>query len=223
MRRRRQRGDDIEDAAILRPHLLAAGGETELDHFRDRPARRLGLLRGGKAGFYKTQQRLGVERVVIGRAVADLHRRPHRLGDAAPWRARDKGPSQIQQQCRVLVAARIEAAQRHQQFAAAHISIADQVERGIGRHEAVSRKRAQQMRAAGADHRLDLGNTGRAAAPGCGLRFGMGEIDAIEQRRHRRADRRPVRRFVVARPDQRLAQGLKTRLLAQLGNSRAAQ
>jgi len=30
-------------------------------------------------------------------------------------------------------------------------------------------------------NRLDLGNTGRAAAPGCGLRFGMGEIDAIER------------------------------------------
>ena len=31
----------------------------------------------------KLKQRLGEERIVIGRAVADLHRLPHRLGDAA--------------------------------------------------------------------------------------------------------------------------------------------
>ncbi len=45
MRRRRKRGDDAEDAAILRSHVLAAGGETEIDHVGDRAARRRGLIR----------------------------------------------------------------------------------------------------------------------------------------------------------------------------------
>ena len=113
----------------------------------------------------KLKQRLGEERVVIGRAVADLHRLPHRLGDAAPGRidqlarrrARDEDPRQVEQQRRVLVAARIQPGQRHRHFAAAQIGIADQVEGGIGRDEAVVGERAQQMRAAGPDHRLDLG------------------------------------------------------------------
>ena len=123
-----------------------------------------GLVRRGQAGLGKAQQRLGEERVVIGRAVADLHRLPHRLGDALPGRvdqrarrrARDEHPRQVEQQRRVLVAARIQAGQRHQHFAAAQIRVADQVEGGIGRNEAVAAERFEQMRAAVADHALDL-------------------------------------------------------------------
>ena len=46
-------------------------------------ARRAVSSARGEAGLDKAQQRLGEERVVIGRAMADLHRLPHRLGDAA--------------------------------------------------------------------------------------------------------------------------------------------
>jgi hypothetical protein len=78
--------------------------------------------------------------------MADLHRLPHRFGDACPGRvdegagrrARNESPRQIEQQHRVLVAARIEAGQRRQQFAAPHIGIADQIEGGVGRDEAAS-------------------------------------------------------------------------------------
>ena len=70
----------------------------------------------GEAAFDETHQRLGEEGVVIGRAVADLHRLPHRLGEAAPGRvderacgrASDEDPRQVEQQRRVLVAARVE-------------------------------------------------------------------------------------------------------------------
>ena len=102
--------------------------------------------------------------------MTDLNRLPHRLGDSSPrridqvagGRAPDKGPRQAEHQGRVLVAARIKTPQRHQQFAAAHIGIADQVERRIGRDESVAAERAQQMCPAGADHRLDLVEAGRA-------------------------------------------------------------
>ena len=35
MRRRRQRGDDVEARAVMRAHLLAAGVEAEIDHVGD--------------------------------------------------------------------------------------------------------------------------------------------------------------------------------------------
>ena len=151
MRQRRQRGDDANGRAVMRAHLLAAGRQAEIDHVRYRAPRGRGLVRRRQPGLDEAQQRLGEERVVIGRAMADLHRLPHRLGDAAPGRvdqrarrrARDEDPRQVEQQRRVLVAARIEPGQRHQQFAAAHVGIADQVEGGVGRDEAVFRERAQ--------------------------------------------------------------------------------
>jgi hypothetical protein len=79
----------------------------------------------------------------------DLHRLPHRLGNAAPGRIdqdpgrrmRDEDARQIEQQRRVLVAARIQARQRHHHLAPADVGIADQVERGIGRDETVFGKR----------------------------------------------------------------------------------
>ncbi len=163
--------------------------------------------------------------------MADLHRLPHRLGDAPPGRvdqrprrrARDENPRQVEQQRRVLVAARIQARQRHQEFAPAQIGVADQVEGGIGRDEAASGERPQQMRAAGADHAFDLGETGRALGHRRRLRAGMADIDGVQQRRHRLADRGPVRRFVVARGEERLAQAFQPPLLAQLGQPGAAQ
>ena len=63
--------------------------------------------------------------------------RPGRVDQGAGRRARDEDPRQVEQQRRVLVAARIQPGQRHQQFAAAQVGIADQVEGGIGRDEAV--------------------------------------------------------------------------------------
>jgi hypothetical protein len=62
------------------------------------------------------------------------------------------------------------------------------------------------MRAAGADHQLDLGNACRALGQAYRLACGTPQIERIEQRRYRRADRGPVRRLLVARPKQRLAQ-----------------
>ena len=64
--------------------------------------------------------------------------RPGRVDQVARRRARDEDPRQVEQQRRVLVAARVEPGQRHQQFAAAQIGVADQVEGGIGRDEAVA-------------------------------------------------------------------------------------
>ena len=114
--------------------------------------------------------------------MADLHRLPHRLGDPAPGRIdqragrrmRDENPRQVEQQRRVLVAARIQPGQRHREFAPAHVGVADQVEGGIGRDEAVLGIGAQQMRAAGADHRFDLGRFGRA--PRGRRRRGLGMV-----------------------------------------------
>ena len=96
--------------------------------------------------------------------MADLHRLPHRLGNAGPGRVdqrarrrmRDEDAGEREQQRRVLVAARIQPGQRHQHFAPAHVGIAEQVEGGIGRQEAVLGIGAQQMRRADADRVLDL-------------------------------------------------------------------
>ena len=160
--------------------------------------------------------------------MADLHRLPHRLGDALPGRVdqgarrgtRDEDPRQVEQQRGVLVAPRIQPGQRHQEFAAAQVGIADQVEGGIGRDEAVIAERAQQVRAAASDHPLDLGKARRRLAArrqADGLRLGMVELDRVQQRRHRLADRGPVRRLVVARPDQGRAQALQPRRVVQFG------
>ena len=66
------------------------------------------------------------------------------------------------------------------------------------------RKRAQQMRAAGADHAL-RSRRGRARAPARRrLGAGMAQLDRVQQRRHRRADRGPVRLLLVARAGERL-------------------
>ena len=231
MRQRRQRGDDVEGRAVLRAHFLAAGGQAKCDHLRNRAARRRGLAGRGKPGLDEAQERLGEERVVIGRAVADLHRLPHRLGDAFPGRidqvarrrAGDEDPRQIEQQRRILVAARIQPGQRHQQFAAAQIGIAEQIEGGVGRDEAASAERTQQMRPAGPDHRLDLGKGGRAAGHGKRLRPGMAELDRVQKRRHRRPDGGPVRRRLVARGSERGAQGSQPALVAEFGKPGPAQ
>ena len=53
-----------------------------------------------------------------------------------------KTRARIEQQRRILVAARVQAGQRHQQLAPAKIRIAEQVEGGVGRKEAVAGKRA---------------------------------------------------------------------------------
>ena len=113
--------------------------------------------------------------------MADLHRLPHRLGDARPGRidqrarrrARDEDARQVEQQRRVLVAARIQPGQRHQELAAAQVGIADQVEGGIGRDEAVLARSepsrcAPQLRIT----LLDLGERRRRAVAGAGAGCG---------------------------------------------------
>src|SRR5581483_5105745 len=202
MRRGRNRGDDIEGAPVDPADLFAAWSEAVLGHVRDRTPCRSILLRGGKPALDEAQERLDVKRIVIGRAMTDLHRLPHRLGDAFPgWidqiargGARDEDAREIEQQRRVLVAARIEPRERRHEFAAAHFGIADQVEGRVARNEAVLLVRAQQMRAAGADDARDVGKAWRR-----GIRYGEGfwpgvvQFDRIEQASDRRPDRGPVR------------------------------
>ena len=75
VRRGRQRGDDVERGAVNQArHLLAAFVEAEADQLLGRAPRRAGLLRGRKPATEEIHQRLGVERVVVRRPVADLHR-----------------------------------------------------------------------------------------------------------------------------------------------------
>ncbi len=120
--------------------------------------------------------------------MADLYRQPHRFGDPGPgwidngarWRARDEDPRQIEQQRRVLVAARIETGQRRQQFAAADIGVADQIEGGVGRDKAAPSERAQQMPAAFTDHKLHLGKAGRAPRRWCGFGVRVLQVDRIQ-------------------------------------------
>ena len=164
--------------------------------------------------------------------MADLHRLPHRLGDARPGRvdqlagrrARDEDPRQVEQQRRVLVAARIQPGQRHQEFAAAQVGIADQVEGGIGRDEAVVAERAQQMRAAVADRAFDLG---RASAPraGAAARLGLRMLSSMVSSRS--ATGWPIAAQSGASSsragDQRLAQAVEPRRVAQFGQPGPAQ
>ena len=147
------------------------------------------------------------------------------LISVARRRAGDEDPRQVEQQRRVLVAARIEPGQRHQEFAAAQIGIADQVEGGIGRDEAVAVERAQQMRAAGADHVLDLGEVQAPARTAC-TGFGLG----CAERRWYRAAPPPARRSrpSPARPRRAprisaCAQAVQPRLVAQFGKPGPAQ
>jgi hypothetical protein len=80
------------------------------------------------------------------------------------------------------------------------------------------------MRAAGPDHRLDLGKPRRAAAVDAhGFGLGVPQVDGVEQGRDRLADGGPVRIFVVARLDQRPAKRVQARLFAQFGKSGPAQ
>ena len=215
MRRRRQRRDDAEFRAVARQHLFAAGLEAELHHLVDGAPRRAVSSLDGKAGFEKAQQRLDEERIVVGRAVPDLHRLPHRLGDALPGRiddragrrARDEHAREVEHQRRVLVAARVQAGQRHDQFAAAEVRIADQVERGVGRQEAVAGERIQKVLAAGADDLVDFGGLGGCGRRGHGLRLRVAELDRVEQFGKRPADLGPIRVLLVARLCQRVADG----------------
>ena len=64
---------------------------------------------------------------------------------------------------------------------------------------------------------------GARSGIGAGLGLGWREIDGVEQRRHRLADRGPVRGRVVPRRGQRLAQAFQARRLAQLEKPGTAQ
>ena len=86
MRQRRQGRDDVDGRAVMRGHFLAADVQTEIHHVVDGALRVGGLLRGGEPALDVAEQRLGEERIVIGRAMPDLHRFPHRLGDPRPGR-----------------------------------------------------------------------------------------------------------------------------------------
>ena len=206
MRRRRQRRDHVERRAVMGAHLLAADIDAEVDHVGDRFTRSSFIGLRGEPGLEIRQQRLGEERVVIGRAMPDLHRLPHRLGDARPGRidqgarlrARDEHAREDEQQGRVLVAARVQARQRHQHLAAAHVGIADQVEGGIGRDEAVLLVGAEQMRGRS---RGSCCRCLRAAAARRWVRparLRMRQRDGVEQLGDRLADRLPVRLGFVA-------------------------
>ncbi len=143
--------------------------------------------------------------------------RPWRVDQRAGRRARDEHPRQVEQQRRILVAARIQPGQRHQHFAAAQIGVADQVEGGIGRDEPVLAEGFQQMRGAAADHAFDLRQLRRARRRRLSRGPGVRQLDGIQQVRHRRADRGPVRLGMVARLAQRVAQAVQLRLVAQFG------
>lgn len=147
MRCRRERGDDVEPRPVDALDLFAADVDAEIDHIGNRALRRHLVGERGETGLNVAQQRLDEERVVIGRAVADLHRLPHRFGNPSPGRiddcarrrSRDEDTGEVEQQRGVLVAARVETRERHGQLSAAEIGIADQVERGVGRQKAILR------------------------------------------------------------------------------------
>jgi hypothetical protein len=175
-------------------------------------------------GLNKGQERFDVERIVIGGAVADLHRLPHGLGDASPRRVDqftgrrtgDEDPRQVEQKGGVFVSPRVQTLKRHHELAPAKVGIADQVERRVGRDEAASLKGAQQMRSARADDALDLRK--RRCCIRTGRRLGprVPKFDPIQKFGHWRADRSPVRRLVIAGPNERLAQVLQTLRVVQL-------
>ncbi|MHC2255320.1 hypothetical protein ACVILK_005012 [Bradyrhizobium embrapense] len=65
------------------------------------------------------------------------------------------------------------------------------------------------MRAGQADYAVDLGDSGWMVRCGRGRQGGVAHADAVHQVSDGRADRRPVRRFGVARRGQRRAQPCK--------------
>lgn len=231
MRRRRERGDDVEARAVDALDLLAADVDAEIDHVGDRALRRDLVGDRGEPGLDIAQQRLDEERIVIGRAVADLHRLPHRFGNAFPGRiddvarrrARNEDAGEIEQQRGVLVAARIEARQCHDQLASAEIRIADQVEGGIGRQETVSAIRAEQMLCAVADRAVDLRALRHGGGEGHRRRPGVVECDAVDEIGDRPPDRRPVGLGLVAGVDECLPQSGQPGFVAQLGQAGAAE
>ena len=79
------------------------------------------------------------------------------------------------------------------------------------------------MRAAAADHRLQLGERGRLRWRSRGRRLRVLEIDGVEQGCDRLADRAPVRCVVLSRPQQRALQRLHPGGIAQFRQSGPAQ
>jgi len=231
MRRRRERRDDVEALAVGAAYLLAADPDAEIDHVGDRAPRGCDIGGRGEPGLDVAEQRLDEERIVIGRAVTDLHRLPHRLGDALPGRvddrgrgrARDEDAREVEQERGVLVAARVQAGQRHDQFAPAKVRIADQVERGKGRQEAVLAVALQQVVCAVADDIVDLRQRRRRAVEGDRRRLRMVECDGVDEVGDGLADRLPVRLAIVAGADERLAQPGQLRVIAQFGQPGTAQ
>ena len=67
------------------------------------------------------------------------------------------------------------------------------------------------MRAAVADRGFDLGEAWPAPRRGCGRGSRVLQLDGIQEVRHRLADRSPVRRHIVARLDQRVAERARIR------------
>ncbi|MGY4599442.1 hypothetical protein ACVWXL_007188 [Bradyrhizobium sp. GM22.5] len=185
----------------------------------------------GETGLNVAQQRLDEERVVIGRAVADLHRLPHRFGNPSPGRiddcarrrSRDEDTGEVEQQRGVLVAARVETRERHGQLAAAEIGIADQVERGVGRQKAIFAVRAQQMLRAVADHAVDLRLLRHGAGEHGRRRLGMIQRDAVDEIGDGLADRCPIGLGLVAGAHQGLAQPGQFAFVAQLGQPGPAE
>ena len=227
-----KRGDDVEGPpAVRRANRLAADGEAERDQPLDRFVRGLVFIRRGETAGAEIHQRFREERVVIGRAMADLHRLPHRLGNARPRRIDqrrgrrigDKGAGEIEKKRRILVSARVETAQRRQEIASAQIRIADQVERRIAWNKAVPLIGREQVAGAGADDGVDLGNGSHPGWRFDPLGLWMLLASCIEQRRHRSADRGPVRLVLVAGRRNGVAQRRKARLLAQLRLAGASQ
>ena len=182
------------------------------------------LLRRRQAAAEEVHQRLGEERVVIGRAMADLHRRPHLLGQAAPGRvddrrgrrAGDEGARQIEQQRGVLVGAGVEPLQRHQEIAAAKIRIADQVEGRIGRNETLFREKVRSRCRAQPWMIRSSSATGTASTGAAGLPLGMLLRKLVDQGGHRPADGEPVRVRLIAGRDNGVAQGVELRRVVQL-------
>jgi hypothetical protein len=135
-------------------HAFAAGVEAERDHVADGAPGGLGLTCRGETAADEVHQRLGEEGVVVGGAMPDLHRVPHRLGEPGPGRidqrpdvriGQGKHAREVEQQRGVLVGARVEALERRQQVAAAKIGIADQLEGRIGGDELLLCKPVQQV------------------------------------------------------------------------------
>ena len=105
--------------------------------------------------------------------------RPGRVDQGAGRRARDEDPRQVEQQRRVLVAARVQAGQRHQQFAAAQVGVADQVEGGIGRDEAVACRTsaADARRSARITRSISASRGARPRLPAPAAGAGCAELD----------------------------------------------